>query len=102
MAPPLAGTPKSASSSRRTFAGSPNAAPAKKCDLCSRMKLDLNCDLGEGESPTKTSALMKWVTSANIATGGHAGDEKTMTRCILLAKKFGVKIGAHPGLWDRA
>jgi 5-oxoprolinase (ATP-hydrolysing) subunit A len=65
------------------------------------MKLDLNCDLGEGESRSRTRALMRWITSANVACGGHAGDLETMDACVRLAKRFGVRVGAHPGTWSR-
>src|SRR5688572_18221385 len=61
------------------------------------MKLDLNCDLGEGEPISRTRALMRCITSANIACGGHAGDVRSITVCIRLAREFGVNIGAHPG-----
>src|SRR5262249_19008907 len=40
-------------------------------------------------------------TSANIACGGHAGDEATMDRTARLAMARGVKTGAHPGYPDR-
>jgi UPF0271 protein len=63
---------------------------------------DLNCDLGENESPARCRALMRWITSANIACGGHAGSAETMQRCVALAKNLGVRIGAHPGLPGRA
>lgn len=66
------------------------------------MKLDLNCDLGEGEPLVRTRALMRWITSANVACGGHAGDARSMRACVRLAKQFGVKLGAHPGPWSRA
>ena len=65
------------------------------------MKLDLNCDLGEGEPRALTRALMRCVTSANVACGGHAGDLDTMASCVGLAKQFGVRLGAHPGPWSR-
>ena len=59
---------------------------------------DLNCDLGEHESSTTTEELMRWIDSANIACGGHAGDHDSMKRCIDLAQQHNVRIGAHPGL----
>jgi 5-oxoprolinase (ATP-hydrolysing) subunit A len=62
------------------------------------MLLDLNCDLGEGEPLGLTEALLRCVTSANIACGGHAGDESSMRACIQIAIKNDVAIGAHPGL----
>src|ERR1700720_1779755 len=65
------------------------------------MKLDLNCDLGESEPQTRTRALMRLVTSANVACGGHAGNLKTMGACVRLAKDHGVRLGAHPGWWGR-
>jgi len=61
------------------------------------MKLDLNCDLGEGETWQKTRALMHIVTSANVACGGHAGDRVSMENCLRLASAQGVRVGAHPG-----
>jgi UPF0271 protein len=61
--------------------------------------LDINCDLGEGYE--HDSAIMPLIQSCNIACGGHAGDEKTIRRTIRLAKKNGVKIGAHPSYPDR-
>ena len=65
------------------------------------MKLDLNCDLGEGEPPNRTRALMRWITSANVACGGHAGNLKTMEMCVRFGKQHGVRLGAHPGSWNR-
>lgn len=61
------------------------------------MKIDLNCDLGEGAG--NDEAIMPYITSANIACGFHAGDEKTMRETLRLAKRFGVNAGAHPS-WD--
>lgn len=60
--------------------------------------IDLNADLGEGG--TEDEALLGLVSSANIACGGHAGDEATMRRSIQLALASGVAIGAHPGYED--
>jgi len=45
---------------------------------------------------------MEFITSANIACGGHAGDEAAMERIARLALARGVRIGAHPGYPDRA
>jgi len=63
------------------------------------MKIDLNCDLGEGIG--NDEAVMPYITSANIACGFHAGDEKIMRETIRLAKRFGVNVGAHPSWNDR-
>jgi UPF0271 protein len=66
------------------------------------MKIDLNCDMGELEDTAHEAALMEYITSANIACGGHAGDALTMQRTARLALTRGVRIGAHPGYPDRA
>jgi UPF0271 protein len=63
--------------------------------------MDLNCDMGELEDARHEAALMEHVTSANIACGGHAGDEASMERAARLALARGVRIGAHPGYPDR-
>jgi 5-oxoprolinase (ATP-hydrolysing) subunit A len=62
--------------------------------------IDLNCDLGEG-TPGDL-ALLDIVTSANIACGGHAGDERSMRETVRAAAARGVAVGAHPGYPDRA
>jgi UPF0271 protein len=64
------------------------------------MKIDLNCDMGELPDAAHEAALMQYITSANIACGGHAGDEQTMQRTARLAIERGVRIGAHPGYPD--
>jgi UPF0271 protein len=64
--------------------------------------IDLNCDVGELEDSAHEAALFECITSANIACGGHAGDEATMERTARLALARQVRIGAHPGYPDRA
>jgi UPF0271 protein len=64
------------------------------------MRIDLNADVGEGCGDD--AALLPLVTSANIACGAHAGDERTMRETVHLAQRFGVTIGAHPSYPDRA
>ena len=66
--------------------------------------IDLNCDMGElpdAISDGTQEALMHSITSANIACGGHAGDEQTMKATIEQALRSNVAIGAHPGYPDR-
>ena len=63
--------------------------------------MDINCDLGEGEPLAQTRRILGWVSSANIACGGHAGNERTMRTCLRLCHQFKVKPGAHPGFDDR-
>ena len=60
--------------------------------------IDLNADLGEGGKDD--AALLELVTSANIACGGHAGDEEMMRLAVGRALAAGVAIGAHPGYED--
>ena len=62
--------------------------------------VDLNSDLGEGAGTD--AAMMPLITSANIACGAHAGNERTMRETITLAKASGVAVGAHPGYRDPA
>lgn len=67
------------------------------------LRLDLNCDMGEGFGAWRMGqdeALLDHVTSANIACGFHAGDPATMARTVKLAIAKGVAIGAHPSLPD--
>ena len=59
---------------------------------------DLNCDLGEGEPWARTRALLRQITSANVACGGHAGNADTMERVVVEAKALAVRLGAHPGV----
>jgi len=68
-------------------------------------KVDLNCDLGESFGAYKIGMdeeILRFVTSANIACGFHAGDPSVMKNTVKLALNNNVKIGAHPGLPDLA
>jgi UPF0271 protein len=68
-------------------------------------RIDLNCDMGElpeAIADGTQEALLRSVTSVNIACCGHAGDEQTMRMTIEQAIRAGVAIGAHPGYPDRA
>ena len=65
--------------------------------------IDLNSDLGEGFGRWKSGddeALMKIISSANVACGYHAGDAIIMHRMVELAKENKVALGAHVGLPD--
>jgi UPF0271 protein len=67
--------------------------------------IDLNCDMGEMPETLadgSQEALMKYVSSANIACGGHAGDAQTMRTTVEQALHKTIAIGAHPGYEDRA
>ena len=58
----------------------------------------LNCDLGENESLEQTEQLLALIDAANIGCGYHAGSPDKTRASIERALKYGVKIGAHPGL----
>ncbi|MEQ8847980.1 5-oxoprolinase subunit PxpA [Botrimarina sp.] len=62
--------------------------------------IDLNADVGEGFATD--AELIPLLTSANIACGGHAGDQRSMAAAVRRAVESGVAIGAHPGHEDRA
>ena len=68
-------------------------------------RIDLNCDMGELPEAIANGtqeALMRSITSVNIACGGHAGDEQTMKATVAQAQLYKLAIGAHPGYPDRA
>ncbi|NUQ88147.1 MAG: LamB/YcsF family protein, partial [Glycomyces artemisiae] len=67
--------------------------------------MDLNADLGEGFGRwelTDDAALLRIVTSANVACGFHAGDPATLRRVCELAAAAGVRIGAQVSYRDLA
>lgn len=68
-------------------------------------EVDFNSDMGEGFGPWTIgdgvdAAIMPLISSANIATGFHAGDPSSMRRTVEMAAEHGVAIGAHPGFRD--
>ena len=63
-------------------------------------RIDLNADLGEGCGDD--AAIMAIVTRCNIACGGHAGDQASMSAALALAQQHDVAAGAHPSYPDRA
>lgn len=67
--------------------------------------IDINCDMGEGlgswtVGDAGDEQLMALISSANVATGFHAGDPNLMDRTVRLAGEHGVGVGAHPGFRD--
>ncbi len=63
----------------------------------------INCDMGEAFSIYKLGdddSLMPLIDVANVACGFHGSDFNHMRRTVRLAKKYGVKVGAHPSLPD--
>lgn len=67
------------------------------------MRMDLCCDIGEGFGPYRLAddaALLRFVSSANVACGFHAGDPLIMGRTVAMARDLGVAVGAHVGYPD--
>jgi len=64
-----------------------------------KLSVDLNADLGEGSG--HDAELFDLISSANIATGFHAGDSDTMHAAISAANNQRVAVGAHPSFFDR-
>lgn len=67
------------------------------------IKVDVNCDLGESFGRYQLGEqeeVLKYITSANIACGFHAGDPTVMRRTVALAVENDVRIGAHPSFPD--
>jgi len=66
--------------------------------------MDINSDMGEINRLLDDGTyekLMNYVTSINVACGGHAGDETMMAAMVALTKDKGVNVGAHPSYPDK-
>lgn len=65
--------------------------------------IDLNCDMGESFGAWTMgddAAMLKIVSSANVACGFHAGDPLVMFETVARARENGVGVGAHPSFLD--
>ena len=65
--------------------------------------IDLNSDLGESFGRWQLGddgALLRLVSSANVACGFHAGDPQGIRRTVRAAREAGAAVGAHPGYFD--
>ena len=65
--------------------------------------IDLNSDMGESFGAYKLGGdeeIIKYVTTANVACGWHAGDPMVMDKVVRMANERGVMVGAHPGYPD--
>lgn len=63
----------------------------------------INCDMGEGFGLYKLgddAGIIPLIQQANVACGFHASDFNHMRRTVQLAKRHGVRVGAHPSLPD--
>ncbi len=66
--------------------------------------IDLNADVGEAADEAgvaRERALLALVTSANVACGGHVGDDVSMAVTVAAALEGGARVGAHPSYPDR-
>ena len=67
--------------------------------------VDLNSDVGESFGMYKMGLdeeVVKYISSASIACGFHAGDPTWMRKTVRLAEENGVAVGAHPSFPDLA
>jgi UPF0271 protein len=67
------------------------------------VRTDVSCDMGESFGSWKMGfdeEMMRYISSANIAGGFHAGDPTTMRKTVALAKEHDVAVGVHPGYRD--
>ena len=65
--------------------------------------IKLNCDMGESFGIYRAGndeEIMPLIDIANVACGFHASDPNHMRKTVALAKKHGVKVGAHPSFPD--
>jgi UPF0271 protein len=60
--------------------------------------IELSADLGEGSAGEDD--LWPLLDAANVACGGHTGDGASMDHAALQARRYGVKLGAHPSYPD--
>ncbi|PKB00447.1 UPF0271 protein [Flavobacteriaceae bacterium MAR_2009_75] len=60
--------------------------------------IEINCDVGEGS--VGEERLFPLISSCSIACGGHTGDRVSMEKAVRLAKRYQVRVGAHPSYPD--
>ncbi|HUP46745.1 MAG TPA: LamB/YcsF family protein [Thermoanaerobaculia bacterium] len=66
--------------------------------------IELSADLGEAATDEERAVereIWALIDAANVACGGHAGDEESMREAALAASRLGVVLGAHPSYPDR-
>lgn len=66
----------------------------------SKRSIDINCDVGELDEVNDLD-FIPYVSSVNVCCGEHAGSPEKILTAIRAAKKYGVKVGAHPSYPDR-
>lgn len=66
--------------------------------------IELSCDLGEASDDAGRAVereLWTLIDAANVACGGHAGDETSMRDSARVSAERGIILGAHPSYPDR-
>ncbi len=64
--------------------------------------ITINCDMGErGADHPVDIELMRYISMANIACGGHAGDVESVKVFLKKAEEMSVKVTAHLSYPDR-
>ena len=63
--------------------------------------IDINCDLGENESPYERLKILPYINSANISCGYHAGGNQQIYESIANCTLHNIKVGAHPSFDDK-
>ena len=66
--------------------------------------IELSCDLGEASEENGRAVereLWTLIDAANVACGGHAGDDASMREAARTAAGRGIILGAHPSYPDR-
>lgn len=72
--------------------------------MIDQSRVYLGCDTGEarpGPGRDREMVMLRYVSAASIACGGHAGDEESMRDVVLEACRHGCLLGAHPSYPDR-
>lgn len=67
------------------------------------MAIEINCDMGEAFGLYRCGddeGIMPLIHVANVACGFHASDPEVLRRTVRLAKRHGVRVGAHPSFPD--
>lgn len=68
------------------------------------LAVNLSCDLGEAVTTGEIEnerAIWPLVHAANVACGGHTGDQASMAVAVELCRRHRVILGAHPSYPDR-
>ncbi len=84
----------------KSMIGGHNARMSDELASAAFPKVRLNIDLGELSE--EDASLYAAAHIANIACGGHAGDESSMRLAAERCRQFGTAVSAHPSYPDRS